>query len=222
MRSFETIFKTAAKRCGGEAALKERLPKVKSAAELKAERDDRYLSLMSLRVFSAGLKHSMVRAKWLNFEEVFFGFDPKRVHAMNDERLEALMKDARIIRHWGKIRATRANAAAMCELAAEHGSFGAWLAGWPADDIVGLWDDLPKRFTPLGGYSGPYFLRMTGKDTFLLSPDVIKALNAWGGYEGEPKGKKARQAVQAAFNKWAAESGRPLAHLSLILAASVD
>ena len=58
---------------------------------------------MSRRIFQAGLKHSMVDAKWPAFEEVFFGFEPRRVRAMSDEALEALLGDARLIRHWGKL-----------------------------------------------------------------------------------------------------------------------
>ena len=219
---FADIRKIAEKRAGGPAALKKLLPESKSAKALKAMADDRYLSLMMLRVFSSGLKHSMVAGKWPDFEEIFFAFEPKRVAAIPDEDLEALLKETRIIRHWGKIKATRHNAAAMAEISAEHGGFGAWLAAWPEDDIVGLWDELQKRFTQLGGASGPYFLRMAGKDTFILTGDVVKALNKWGAYKGEPKGKKARREMQEAFNTWAAESGLSRAQMSRILALSVD
>ena len=222
MTPFKKIQTTAAKRAGGDAALKKLLPKPNSAKALKSVGDDCYLSMMSLRVFSAGLKHSMVRDKWPAFEEVFRGFEPKRLRAMSDESLEALLNEKRIIRHWGKIKATRANAATMCDIAAEAGSFGSWLAGWPADDCLGLWDTLAKRFTQLGGFSGPFFLRMAGKDTFMLSPDVIKALHHWGGYPGDVKGKKARAAAQEALNAWAGESKLPLCQVSRILAMSVD
>ena len=91
-----------------------------------------------------------------------------------------------------------------------------------ADDVVGLWHALQKRFTQLGGRSGSVFLRMVGKDTFMLTPDVIKALNRWGGFDGEPKGKRAQLAVQQAFNAWAEESGLERGQISRILAASVD
>ena len=155
MTSFTTIHKTAEKRAGGPAALNKLLPKSKSAKALKAMPDDRYLSLMSLRVFSSGLKHSMVARKWPAFEEIFFGFDPKRVAAIPDEDLETLLKESRIIRHWGEIKATRHNAAAMAEILAAHGEFGAWLAAWPADDIAGLWKELQTRFSQLGGASRP-------------------------------------------------------------------
>ncbi len=222
MTSFTTIRETAEQRAGGPATLKKLLPKSKSAKALKAVPDDRYLSLMSLRVFSSGLKHSMVAGKWPDFEEIFLGFEPKRVAAIPDEELEALLKETRIIRHWGKIKATRHNAAAMAEISAAHGGFGAWLSAWPETDIVGLWDELQKRFSQLGGASGPYFLRMAGKDTFVLTTDTIKALNKWGAYMGDPKGKKARRDVQQAFNDWASESGLSLSEMSRILALSVD
>ena len=100
MMNFKVIQAAAEARNGGTAALKKRLPKLKSSQALKAIRDDRYLSSMSLRVFSAGLKHSMVQGKWPAFEEIFHGFEPRKVRAMADEDLEALMGETRIIRHW--------------------------------------------------------------------------------------------------------------------------
>ena len=142
--------------------------------------------------------------------------------AIPDEDLEALLKESRIIRHWGEIKAMRHNAAAMAEISAAHGGFASWLAAWPADDIVALWKELQTCFSQLGGASGSYFLRMAGKDTFILTRDTVKALNQWGAVKGEPKGKKARRDVQLVFNDWAAESGLGLAQMSRILAASVD
>jgi 3-methyladenine DNA glycosylase Tag len=221
MTGFDAIEKAALKRLGREE-LQRRLPQPKSAAELRAVPDDRYLSLMSLRVFRAGLKHSLVDAKWPAFEEVFFGFAPRRVAAMSDEALENLLKNERLIRHWGKLKSVRENAAAMLEVAKEHGGFGAFLADWPSSDIVGLWDALAKRFSQMGGNSGPMFLRMAGKDTFVLSESVVKALQHWGILDAPPKGKKDRALVQAQFNRWAEETGRPLSHLSMTLAGSVD
>ncbi len=225
MTSFAAILEAARTRQGA-AALEARLPTPKTAEQLKAAPDDRYLSQMSLRVFRAGLRHSLVDAKWPAFEAVFRGFDPRRVRAMSDEALEGLMGDARLIRHWGKLKSVRDNAATMLDVAAEHGSFGAWLAGWPGEDIVGLWEALTKRFSQMGGNSGPSFLRMVGKDSFILTPSVVAALKQWGAPMAiggaPPKNRQDRATVQAAFNAWAAESGRPLCQLSLILAASVE
>ena len=93
---------------------------------------------------------------------------------------------------------------------------------WPGDDIVGLWETLAKRFSQMGGNSGPSFLRMVGKDTFILSPSVTSALKHWGVGHGAAEEPRRSRPVQAAFNAWAKESGRPLCQLSLILAGSVD
>ena len=127
MPAFAPILKRAVKRAGGEAALEKLLPKPKSARQLKAVSDDRYFSLMSRRVFQAGLKQSMVDARWPAFEEVFLGFEPRRVAALPDEEIEKLMGDRRLIRHWGKLRATHHNAAAFVDLSGEKGGFGAYL-----------------------------------------------------------------------------------------------
>jgi 3-methyladenine DNA glycosylase Tag len=217
---FAPILEAARTRHGAKA-LEARLPHPKVPAELAGTADDRYLSQMSLRIFRAGLKHSVVDAKWPAFEEVFHRFDLRRVRAMSDEAMEGLLGNAKLIRHWGKLKSVRDNAAAMLEIAAEHKSFGAWLAGWPGEDIVGLWETLAKLFSQMGGNSGPSFLRMTGKDTFILSPSVIAGLKHWAGM-APPKNRGDRAAAQAAFNGWAKESGRPLSQLSLILAMSVD
>jgi 3-methyladenine DNA glycosylase Tag len=222
MMSFEPILQAALERRGGEAALAARLPHPKSPDELAAVDDARYLSLMSQRIFRAGLKHSLVDAKWPAFEEAFHGFDPRRVRAMSDEALEALMSDRRLIRHWGKIKSVRENAAALMAVSAEHGGFGRYLADWPVGNIVGLWEALGKRFAQMGGSSGPAFLRMAGKDTFMLTDAVVGALNHWGGFDGMPKTKRDRALVQERFNVWATETGRPLCELSMILALSVD
>jgi len=220
-RSFAPILETARSRLGA-GALEARLTKPRSAAELKAVTDDRYLSQMELRIFRAGLKHSLVDAKWPAFEEVFHGFEPRRVRAMSDDALQALMTDTRLIRHWGKLKSVRDNAAAMIAVGEENGSFAAWLADWPATNIVELWEALAKRFSQMRGNSGPSFLRMVGKDTFVLTHAVTAALKRWGAVETPPKNRKDRAAVQSCFNAWAAETGRPLCHLSMILAASVE
>jgi len=217
---FTTILDAARARHGA-AAIDARLPHPKSALELATTGDDRYLSQMSLRVFRAGLKHSVVDAKWPAFEEVFEGFDPRRVRAMPDEALEKLLGDARLIRHWGKLKSIRDNAAAMLAVGEEFGSFGSWLGTWPGSNIVGLWETLGERFSQMGGASGPMFLRMVGKDTFVLSKSVIAALKHWADMP-PPKNRKDRAAAQACFNAWGAESGLPLSQMSLILALSVD
>ena len=222
MRDYKWLNEYCLNRFGSAEALEARLPQPCSADELRALSDDRYLSLLSLRIFRAGLKHSLVDAKWPAFEEVFFGFDPEKVVLMGAERLESLMQDARIIRHLGKLKSVPRNAQFMLDVAKEKGSFAALIADWPVTDIVGLWQYLAKHGSQLGGLSAPRFLRMVGKDTFIPSDDMVAALKAQNIIDKAPTSQRDRAAVQAAFNQWHAQSGRPLCQLSVMLAHTVN
>jgi 3-methyladenine DNA glycosylase Tag len=222
MRDYKWLHEYCLNRFGSAAALEAILPQPRSAAELRAISDDRYLSLISLRVFRAGLKHSLVDAKWQAFEEVFFGFDPQKVVLMGAERLENLMQDARIIRHLGKLKSVPRNAQFILDVQKEKGSFGALIADWPVSDIVGLWKYLAKHGSQLGGLSAPRLLRMVGKDTFVPSDDMVAALKAQKIIDKAPTSLKELAAVQAAFNQWQEQSGRPLCQLSVMLAHTVN
>lgn len=222
MRDYRWLHEYCLNRFGSVEALEARLPQPRSEVELRAVTDDRYLSLMALRVFRAGLKHSLVDAKWPAFEEVFFGFDPQKVVLMSAEHLERLMQDTRLIRHLGKLKSVPRNAQFVLDAAREKGSFGALVADWPVTDIVGLWKYLAKHGNQLGGLSAPRFLRMVGKDTFIPTDDMVAALKAQGVIDKAPTSQKDLAQVQAAFNQWHAESGRPLCQLSVMLAHTVN
>ncbi|MDP3815800.1 DNA-3-methyladenine glycosylase I [Pseudomonas sp.] len=222
MRDYKWLNEYCLNRFGSVAELEARLPQPRSDAELRGLSDDRYLSLISLRVFRAGLKHSLVDAKWPAFEEVFFGFDPEKVVLMGGERLENLMQDARLIRHLGKLKSVPRNAQFILDVRKEKGSFGALIADWPVTDIVGLWKYLAKHGSQLGGLSAPRLLRMVGKDTFIPSDDMVAALKAQGIIDKAPTSLKDLAAVQAAFNQWHEQSGRPLSQLSVMLAHTVN
>lgn len=222
MRNYPWLHEYCLNRFGSAAALEARLPQIKSDAELRSLGDDRYLSLIALRVFRAGLKHSLVDAKWPAFEEVFFGFVPEKVALMSAEHLERLMQDARIIRHLGKLKSVPRNAQFVLDVQKDKGSFGALIADWPVSDIVGLWKYLAKHGSQLGGLSAPRLLRMIGKDTFIPTDDMVAALKAQGIIDKAPTSLKELAAVQAAFNQWHAESGRPLCQLSVMLAHTVN
>lgn len=222
MRDYQWLHEYFLNRFGSVAELEARLPQAKSADELRAVGDDRYLSLLSLRIFRAGLKHSVVDARWPAFEEAFFGFDPHKVVLMGAEHLERLMQDERLIRHLAKLKSVPRNAQLVLDVAREHGSFGAWLADWPESDIVGLWRYLGKHGSQLGGLSAPRFLRMAGKDTFIPTDDVVAALKAQGIVDKAPTSQRDLAALQAAFNGWREQSGRPLCQLSTMLAYAVN
>lgn len=222
MRDYRWLYEYCLNRFGSLEQLELSLPVPLSVAELQAVTDDRYLSLMSLRVFRAGLKHSVVDAKWPAFERAFFAFDPQKVVLMGSDRLEALMGNAELIRHLGKLSSVPRNAQMLLDIAKEHGSFAQWLAAWPEESIVGLWRQLAKRGSQLGGLSAPRFLRMAGKDTFIPTEDVVAALKAQKVIDKAPTSQRDLQAVQAVFNQWRSDSGRPLCQLSRMLSYTVN
>jgi len=220
-RNFDWIYSKALDWVGDAKALEQSLPVPATTAELETLANDRYLSDMSRRVFRAGLKHSLVDSKWPEFEKAFFAFQPVRVSMMSDDELDGLMKNDRIIRHYGKLKAVRTNAVMVCDFIESEGSVGNWVAHWPSDDIVALWTLLKKRGAHLGGASGPAFLRMVGKDTFLLTDDVVNALRGMGVVDKAPTSQRDLKKVQAVFNDWVAESGRPLCQISRLLSITV-
>ncbi|GAB1256955.1 DNA-3-methyladenine glycosylase I [Aurantivibrio plasticivorans] len=217
MLAFEDVLAQAVKRKGSRKAIEESLPKPKSATALANLGDDRYLSEMSRRVFRAGLKHSMVDGKWPAFEKAFKQFNVKRVASFSDEELESLAHDKTIIRHFGKIKAVRENARWLLDVIAEHGSVGQLIGSWPVADIVGLWTLLKKQGAQMGGQSGSRFLRMVGKDTFLMSDDVVTVMIREGVIDKTPTSQRDLKAVQHAFNQWHDESGLPMCAISRIV-----
>src|SRR5215216_43724 len=86
-----------------------------------------YLEVLTRAVFQSGLSWRVVEAKWQGFREAFYGFDAKRVARLTEEEVNRLAGDRRIIRNRRKIEATVENAAAMQELARNHGGFDRYL-----------------------------------------------------------------------------------------------
>ena len=222
MIAFKTIRARAEKRKGGPKALEKLLPAKPNVKALAKLSDDRILSEMSQRVFSAGFSWSVIEQKWPGFEKAFLGFKPAKLAFQPDEFWHALLEDKRIVRNGAKIMSVRDNAQFVQSIAKEYGSFGKFLSTWPASDEIGLLDLLTKRGSRLGGNTGQMFLRFVGWDGFVTSRDVVACLRDAGidiAEEVKSKGDLAR--VQAAFNTWANETKLPYTHLSRICALSV-
>lgn len=216
--SFEQLWARAASRHDGDAAVESRLPSPRTRRALQRTSDDRYLAEMAKAIFRSGFVWRVVDAKWPGFEEAFHGFEPGRVGQLTRGELGDLAQDTRIIRNRRKIEAVRANARFVVETGLEHGGFGRFLADWDSADIVGLWTHLRKHGARLGGDSGPYFLRFVGKDTFVLSRDVVASLVRQGVVTRKPTSQRDLARAQKAFNRWSEESGRPLCQISRVLA----
>lgn len=220
--AFKTIWARAAKRKGGDKALQALLPKTPDQKALAKLADDRVLAEMTKRVFSAGFVWQVIDAKWDGFEAAFLDFQPKKLLHKPDEFWEKLTSDTRIVRNGQKIMTVRANAKFVLDIAAEHGSFGKFLAAWPVTDQVGLMELLAKRGARLGGNTGQYLLRFLGKDGFVTSNDVITCLRDAGiELSQTASSKKDLRKIQDQFNAWAKESGLPYMHVSRVCAMSI-
>lgn len=103
--------------------------------------DDRALfEFIVLEGAQAGLSWRTVLDKRENYRRAFHGFDIKRVAAMKDRELEALLSDPGLIRNRLKIFSARNNALHALDLIAEHGSLDAWI--WDFVDgkpVVNRW-----------------------------------------------------------------------------------
>lgn len=221
---FKEIQALAEERKGGKQALDKILAghKPKSARQLAAIGDDRYLAMMTQCIFNAGFNWQVIKNKWAGFEEAFHGFNPRGLAHMPPEKWEAYQEDTRIVRNWIKIKSVLDNALFLMEEAEQFGSFAKHFAKWAVNDQVGLMDYLKKNASRLGGNTGMYFIRFMGKDSFVLSQDVVGRLKASGvEVRDNPSSKKDLKLCQEAFDQWHEETGLPYTHLSRICGMSI-
>lgn len=221
MRTFDEILDIAADRKGGRGAVLGAIDAPRTADEIAAIPDDRWLAEMTRSVFQAGFNWSVIEKKWDGFEAAFHGFDVGRCAMMSEDWFDALLRDTRIVRNGAKIRSVQQNAVFVQEVSAGAGGFGRRIADWPTEDFAGLLGWLGGNGSRLGGTSGQYLMRKMGKDSFILSRDVVARLVAEGVIDKPPSSKRAMAAVQEAFNTWAAQSGKPLTVISRVLAQSI-
>jgi len=222
MTGFETIRARAEARKGGVAALAALLPSSPDREALLSLGDDRVLAEMAKRVFCAGFSWRVIDSKWPDFEAAFLSFDPTALVFQLDTFWDALTADTRIVRNGAKIMSVRHNAHFVSQIAEEHGSFGRFLAAWPAVDEIGLLSLLTKRGSRLGGNSGQMLLRFLGWDGFVLSTDVVMCLRDAGlDIAPEPKSKGDMAKIQQQFNAWASDTGMSYTQISRICALSI-
>ena len=222
MTSFKTLYDLAIINKGSPEMLEQVLPLTATSKELSKISDDRYLSMMTRCIFRAGFVWRIIDYKWPGFENAFANFNPLAVAHFSDERLEQLAQDTTIVRHFTKIVAVRNNAVYVLDQQRRHGSFAAFIADWPTEDIVGLWLELKKQGSRLGGNSGPMMLRSMGKDTFLITKDVCDALVHHGFIDKfSVNSQRDLRRVQDIFNSLCEQSGRSLSEVSRILACTV-
>lgn len=81
---------------------------------------------------------------------------------------------------------------------------------------------LKRQASRLGGTIAVYCFCTMGAGSHVLSHDVARALVRERVVEKGPSFKSELDKVQAAFDQWPAESGRPPNHISRALACSTE
>ncbi|WP_153099082.1 DNA-3-methyladenine glycosylase I [Paraburkholderia hayleyella] len=89
----------------------------------KASYDDQHLfEMLTLEGAQAGLSWSTILNKRSGYRQAFANFDINTVAHFTPQQIDALVLDARIIRHRGKIESVVTNARAVQQIQMKHGS----------------------------------------------------------------------------------------------------
>ena len=129
----------------------------------RPQSDNEYFERLTRVVFQAGMNWRTIDAKWPGFREAFSNFSIKKVAAFNEEDVERLVRDKRIIRNRRKILATIANAKEMIEVTKEYGSVQAYIDGLDkSENCARAAKELSRRFKHLRSMSALLFLFYVG------------------------------------------------------------
>lgn len=92
--------------------------------------DDTLFEFLLLETFQAGLSWITVLRKREHFRNAFDSFDYKKIALYQQQKLDALMQDAGIIRNKLKIQSAVTNAQAFLKIQQEFGSFSNYIWGF--------------------------------------------------------------------------------------------
>ena len=117
-----------------------------------------HFEVLTRAVFNAGISWQVVQAHWSAIADAFADFDPDTVAGYDEQDVERLVADERLIQSHGKLAAIPDNARTFVHLVGEHDGFDTWLAG------VGDYDAreraLCRQFRYIGEF-GAYWSQYT-------------------------------------------------------------
>lgn len=112
--------------------------------------DDALLyEFLLLEAFQAGLSWVLILKKRENFRKAFDGFDPVKIAAYGEDKIQSLLQDAGIIRSRGKIRGAIQNARCFLDIQQEFGSFAKYLYSFTGGQTITNTTDQFSPTTPL-------------------------------------------------------------------------
>ncbi len=141
---------------------------------VELDTDAGYLSLLTRKIFHSGFTKTVIDRRWAAFEHAFLAFDPPSVAAMTDADIDRLAQDPAIIRNRRKIAAVVANARHFSAVAADHGSWAAWLAKLRDCTDEERQDTLLSCLTQVGPNTLFYFLLEAGEVDEADKPEGVK------------------------------------------------
>lgn len=92
--------------------------------------DDTLFEFLILETFQAGLSWITILRKRENFRKALDNFDYKKIVTYDQQKIDALLQDAGIIRNKLKVQATITNAKSFMEVQQEFGSFSNYMWGF--------------------------------------------------------------------------------------------
>ena len=107
--------------------------------------DNKLFEMLTLEAFQAGLSWITILRKRADFRVAFDGFDYKKIAFYDQEKIEELVVNEKIVRHRGKINATINNAKLFLQIQQEYGSFDKLI--WSYVDhtpMVGHWNAIEE------------------------------------------------------------------------------
>lgn len=114
--------------------------------------DGKLFEMLVLETAQAGLSWLTILKRRENYRRAFDGFDPVKVAAYTEEKIQELLQDAGIIRNRLKIRSAVNNAKIFLQVQEEYGSFSEYLwhfvEGIPVDGGFERMEQIPVQ-TPL-------------------------------------------------------------------------
>jgi DNA-3-methyladenine glycosylase I len=97
----------------------------------------------------AGLSWSTILRKRENYREAFDNFDPVKVAAYDEAKIEELLQNAGIVRNRQKVNSAVKNAQAFLKIQEEFGSFDAYIWGFvdgkPIQNECKTMSDIPAK-----------------------------------------------------------------------------
>jgi 3-methyladenine DNA glycosylase Tag len=102
--------------------------------QIRPQQPSDYFEVLSRAVFNAGLSWRVVHAHWPATADAFADFDPHVVAGFDDQDVDRLLADDRLIQSRGKLAAIPVNARTFVQLAADHTGFDRWLHTFAGHD----------------------------------------------------------------------------------------